>query len=231
MAKKIEDGVEVEDTVPPAKPAENADQDPDFDKELADLEANGGQPAPAPAKPGKTPEQELEQAKFTAKSVAKRIRELGGDPAAAIADESAPPAPAPIDTSRFVTHDDLAAQEARKLARSEGEYKVIMWHVKNKGLSVEDAHLLANKSRIKTTLSEITRTKSAVPSRGGAGPGQAPIVDTDEPVMPDQKTLDRLAQSGMKYDPAQKAFVGKVSALSWVKGRGWVTGRVVPDRK
>ena len=233
---KIENKEPKEDSVPPASSAGNppaepekpeGEQDIDFDKELQDLEGSG---APATPPSGKTPEEEKRQAEFALASTAKRLKELGGDPASVIG--ATPPAPASVDTSKFVTKDDLAQQEANRLARTAGEAKVIMWYVRNKGLSVQDAHLLANKGRLTNAVSEMARTKSAVPSRGGGGPGEAPKgPDIDEPVMPDAVTLARLKQSNMIYDPAQKAFIGKKAALSWVKGRGWVNGKVIPDRR
>ncbi len=205
------------------------EQEVDFDKELQDLES-GGAPVPAAPKSGKTKEEELSQAIYTGKSVAKRIKALGGDPSDIIADEApvtpAPEAPAPMDTSKFVTKDDLASIEARKLARTEGEYKVIMWWVANKGLSVDDAHLMANKGRIKKTLSEINRAKDAIASNGGGGPGSPQPTDPAIPEISEQDK-QRLAASGMIWDPAQKAYVGKRVMYAF-DGKAWNTKRITP---
>lgn len=221
-------------------PVPENEQDIDFDAELASLE-NDGAPAPALASVpvGKTPDDEARQAEYTLTSTAKRLKELGRDPSAILGTPPAPvappisPVPAPVDTSKFVTKLDLARQEADRLSRTPGESKVIMWYVVHKGLSVQDAHLLANKGRMKTAISEINRARAPIASPGGAGSGSAPVIDVDEPNMDmlDAATKERLAQSGMKYDSVQKAFVGTKSALSWIKGKGWVNGRVVPDRK
>lgn len=219
-------GEEKKVVTPPQK--EGEEQEVDFDKELSDLESGGAQePAPAPAaKRGKTPVEELAQAGYSFKSTAKRIRELGGDPNKMLGEEGGADAPAPIDTSKFVTKEDLAVEAARKLARTEGELKVIMWWVRNKGMSVEDAHLLANKGRARKAISEITRTRDAEPSKGGGGPGSPAPTDPEVPELP-EIDKQRLAQSGMAYDPTLKAYVGKKVRYAY-KGKdlGWVTEKI-----
>ncbi len=193
--------------------------DAEFEKELRELES--GQQAP---KPQRT---ELEKATFTAKSTLKRIKELGGDPTALLGET--PPVEKPIetDTSQFVTKTDLARQEAQKLARSPGEVKLIMWWVENKGMSVQDAHYMANKGRILKTVGEITRAKDAVPSNDGGGPGQVtPINKDDAPILP-ELDRQRLVQSGMTYDPSKKAWIGKKIQQRWdSQSKSWVTERI-----
>jgi hypothetical protein len=209
----------------PIEGGEGSPEDTDFDKDLEALES-GDEPAPAP-KPKKS---ELEKAVATGKSIAKRIKALGGDPTEVISDveidEPTKPAKADVDTSQFITKLDFARQEAQKLARSPSELKVIMWWVENKGMSVEDAHLLANKGRIKKIVGEVSRANAAVPSNGAGGAGQRPEDKTDAPTLPDADRR-RLEASGMKYDPAKKAYVGKkVQHRYDEKSKNWVTEKI-----
>ena len=208
---KTNKGEEVKVEIPPVTPPQNV-QDVDFDKELENLENNGAPVQPAPKR--KTKEEELDQAMHTIKHASKRVKELGGDPSIAIGEEGTPEPTRDIDTSQFVTRQDLASSEARKLARSEGEYKVMMWYITNKGMSVDDAHLLANKNRVKTALSEITRSKEAVPSLGGGGAGQDRPIETEVPDLPPE-SLQRIKMANMAWNAEQKAYVGKKSMLKF----------------
>lgn len=209
-----------EDKKLPVEEVDDTLEDTDFDKTLEDLEKD--KPAP---KPSRT---ELEKATFTAKSTLKRIKELGGDPASLLEEEREPKPEEkpPVDTSQFVTKNDLARTEAQKIARSPSELKLIMWYVENKGMSVDDAHFLANKNRIKKITGEIKRATEAVPSNGGGGPGQRTPEKTDAPDLPDADKR-RLIASGMAFDPAKKAYVGKKTQLRYDdKTKAWVNERL-----
>lgn len=234
--KEVKDGAPAASSAASAQviPPKEGEQDIDFDKELASLENDGAPAAPiAPAPKGKTPEEERQQAEFTLKSVSKRVKELGGDPTAVIADGVPAPAPKtePVDTSNFVTKTDLALAEAQKIARSPGEVKVIMWYVKNKGMSVEDGHLLANKGRVRTAFAEIMRKNTTTASPGGGGPGEAQRIQQrdGEPTPLDAATVEKLQMSGKVYDPAKKAYVGKRSQLVWKNGQ-WVD-ELIPKQR
>lgn len=227
IQKPGEESAVIPPVVTPPK-TEEGGQDIDFGKELESLENEGAPVTPPAASPkAKTPEEERRQAEYTIKHAGKRLKELGGDPAAILADgEPAARAETPLDTSRFVTKEDLAWQRAREMSRSEGEAKVIMWYVSNKNVSVEDAHILANKGRIRKTLSEMTRARDTVASKGGGGAGQAEVAaDKSEPAPLDADTVQKLRASGMMYDPTQKAYVGKRSKLQW-NGTEWVSQRI-----
>jgi len=205
--------------VPPVEGADAAKKGIDFDAELAALEAEknkGSATPPAPAPAPKSPEEELKQATFSLKSIGKRVKQLGGDPNAILGDEGgeAPPPPVPsvpvIDESRFVTKADMARSEAEKLAQSPGELKLIMWYVENKGLTVTEAHLLANKGRINKTMSEIQRSQQVTPQNGGQGAGQPPKApDANDVPALSAIEVERLTRSGMVYDPTKKAYVGQ----------------------
>ncbi len=224
-----EDKVVVEDSPITKKDAEIETPNPedtDFDKELEALE-NGSEQSPAP-KPAKT---ELEKAVMTGKSIAKRIKSLGGDPTELISDviDDTPPTKperTEVDTSQFVTKLDLAEQEAQKIAKSPSELKLIMWWVKNKGMSVEDAHLLANKGKLKKVFSEVDRTRTTVPANPGGGAGQRPADNSNAPALPDSDRR-RLEQSGMVYDPAKKAYVGKKVQHRYDEvSKQWITEKI-----
>lgn len=200
--------------------------DEELEKELEILE---GQHPNHAAKP-RDERSELEKATYTAKSTIKRIKELGGDPSSLLGEEPAPKPPVStqteVDTSQFVTKKDMARAEAAKLAKSPAELKLIMWHVENRGMSVEDAHFLANKNRIRRTLSEVGRGENLIPAAAGAGAGQRPEEKADAPELPAGEK-QRLLASDMVYDPAKKAYVGKkVQHRFDSASKQWVTERI-----
>lgn len=204
-----------------------SDDDADFEEELKALESNG-EGSQESKKPQRT---ELEKATFTAKSTLKRIKELGGDPNEVLEEEGIVRKPADrsadIDTSNFVTKTDLAEQEARKLTKTPGEFKLVMWWVKNKGMSVTDAHYMANKGKILRSVGEISRGRSVVPADAGGGAGGAQRLDKDD--APDLPELDkrRVASAGMVYDASKKAYVGKKVQLRWDgASKTWVSEAV-----
>lgn len=205
---------------PPVEVKKDSTEDADFEKTLSELE--NGQDVTPLAKPART---ELEKAMFAAKSTLNRIKELGGD-TSELLDEPAKGTPKEIpalDTSKFATKDDLLRIEARKVAKSDAELKVIMWYVTNKGMSIEDAHLLANKRKLKSTFSEINRIQTTVPSNGG-GAGERAEDITKAPELPiDEKR--RLTASGMIYDEKKKAYVGKKVQYRH-DGKQWVTEKI-----
>lgn len=203
-------------------------EDTDFDKELEALE-NGSNNTPAPAP--KSTKSDLEKAIMTGKSIAKRIKSLGGDPTELISDVDHDPVPAPVerpdvDTSQFVTKSDFARQEASKLAKSPSELNLIMWWVTNKGMSVADAHFMANKNKIQKSIGEVNRINTTVPANPGGGAGQRQTDVAGAPVLPDVDRR-RVEQSGMVYDPAKKAWVGKRVQLRYDdKLKDWVNEKI-----
>lgn len=185
---------------------EAAKTDAELEAELAELEANKGNAAPAAPAPERT---ELEKATFNLKSNLKRVKDLGGDPATILGEEiPAKTEPQTLDTSEFVTKKDLLKTEAERVAKSPAELKLILWYVNNKGMSVEDAHFMANKNRIKKTLGEVGRSEGLVHAAPGAGAGNRPAEKPEVPDLP-QSEKSRLLAAGMIYDPAKMAYVGK----------------------
>ena len=210
--------------VPPTPPVEGAPAEPtdiDFEKELQDLEKNT---PPAPEDPDK----ELKKATFSFKSTAKRIKDLGGDPSTLL-DDGAAPSPAPVASDdKPITQRDLTLRDARaeasNLAKSPGEVKLIMWYVEKKGLSVKDAHFLANKGKIAKASSEIDRANAATPSNGATAAGQKPP-EVKTPKM-NEAQENRLKLAGMVYDPATSSYTGKRTRVIH-NGTTWVHERLV----
>ena len=162
-----------------------------------------------PTKPQKT---EKEKAEFALKSMALRVADLGGDPASLI-DAKQP-------ESQFVTKTDLTRMEARRLATSEKEVDAIMSWVE-KGLSLEDAHLLANKSRVKSVFSEAERAN--VPAGESAGAGQKKQVARTPAPSEAQMSMWRVAK--MQWDPQSRTAKGKYTETFW-NGTEWASRRL-----
>lgn len=217
--------------VEPAKgePKEEDPEDIDFGKELEDLTT-----VPPQTK------SELEKAEKSLHFTAERIRKLGGDPEK-ILKPKAPPAPVvppeeEKNESRFVTKDDLATRdlqaEVRKLARSEDEYKVILWHTENSirksgnpSVDAENAYFIAHKGKIKRSFEELRRASFSAPPQGGFnGPGRKAPVDKTAP----QLTSDEIAtmtRRGFKKNSdgswESKRYTMKYDSTK----KGWVTER------
>ena len=102
-----------------------------------------------------------------------------------------------------------------------------MWWVENKGMSVADAHFMANKGKIQRAIGEVTRTNTTVPANPGGGAGQRPAdTNNNAPALPDAD-LRRVQQSGMIYDPTKKAYVGKKMQLRYdEKAKDWVNEKI-----
>lgn len=145
-----------------------SEKDIDYEKEL---EAKKGE-----EKPQFT---EKEKAEYNLKRSIERAKELGIEPSEVTGIPKEEP------KGDFVTKRDLelslAESESRKLSRSEGEHKLIMWYVENKGLSVRDAYLLANKGRIERAGKEIERSEARI--QGGDIPGQKEKAQPKKPML------------------------------------------------
>ena len=168
-------------------------QDIDFNKELSDLEA-------------KQPKSELEKAKKALFYNAQRLQELGGDPAEVIGIKKEIVADKPEATNdvHSEVEKEFIKRDARSLAKTDEEYKVIMWYVDNNKVSVEDAYLLAHKGRLMRTISEVQRAKGAIPSLGG---GAGRKVGGD--IIPTHPGEEVLQRRGYKLDPKSKTWKGK----------------------
>lgn len=204
---------------------ESDPEDIDHEEELKALE-DGKKPDPEPKASKRS---EKDKAVFNFKSISKRVKELGVDPKELLdADEEDEEEDEPSGEDKdFVTKRDLeirdAEKEASKLAKSESEKRHIMWYVTNRNLSVEDAHLLANKGKIKRTASEIQRRDSARPSKGG-GAGERIATKGKAPKLSESE-LRAVKSANMVWDPKQSAYVGSRIKLRWT-GKEWVNERI-----
>lgn len=160
---------------------------------------------------------EKEKAEYTLKSVVARYTELGGDPSKIIGTSEKKE-----DVSQFVTKRDFAEESARKVSRSPKELAAIMAWV-DKGLTVEDAHLIANKGRIKSTFSEIDRGNVRATEATGAGQ-KKPVINAP---APNETLLMQWQRAKMVYDPVSKTAKGKFNEVYYDgKERGWVSRRI-----
>jgi len=164
---------------------------------------------PKDEKPQRT---EKEKAEFTLKSVAERLKDLGGDPTEIIGEKTS--------ESQYVTKKEFTEAEVRKLARSENEVKAIMAWI-DKGLSVEDAHLIANKGRVKATFSEMERANVRTKEATGAGQKKP----APKAPKPNDVQLMQWRKANMVYDPAQGMAKGKFTEEYW-DGEKWSSRRI-----
>ena len=152
---------------------------------------------------------ELEKATYTARQVLNRIKELGGDPNTVLPQkETLQP--------EFVTKEDFAENYARTLARSEDELKVVMWHYRfgiqrtgNIHEDIENAHLLANKGKLKKVYSEMQRAQDAKPPIGGGSGQKVPAKSIPE--MPKDQ-VQILKKRGFSLNPKNGRWEAKFTA-------------------
>lgn len=185
--------------------------------------------------PTATPKRtQLEKAEYTARSVLNRVAALGGDPTKVVKD-FIPEREEKTTAGGFTRNDaedffntKLAEQQARALAKSDKEFNAIMSWVKEKGLSVEDAHLLANRGKVKQAESEMQRAEEATASSTAVSPGiKARTSKTPQLPLETQQVLRRR---GMK--PEGDKWVGKVTEMVYAptdpsaNSIGWVTRKI-----
>ena len=192
------EGETTNDEQPEEKPTEGESQNIDYH-------------VPEESKPTRT---EKEKAEFALKSMAARVKELGGDPSILLGVER------DADTSQFVTKTDLVRMEATKLAKSPKEAEAIMAWV-SKGLSLEDAHLLANKTRVKSVFSEVERSNVLFQEATGAGQ-KRPVAASPQP-SESQMSMWRVAK--MEWDPKTRTAKGKYTETFW-NGSSWASRKL-----
>ncbi len=170
---------------------EETSKDIDYKKELDNLEGSKQKPS------------ELEKARRSLFFNAQRFAELGGDPAEIL---PKPKETKPEETDvKKVIEMTFAEKEARSLARNDDEYNLIMWRVKNQGLSVEESYLLANKGKFLKHDSEAKRAQVVYSPGGGAG---QKVVTTEVPERSKEEVV-LLQRRGLKFNPQTKTWQGK----------------------
>jgi hypothetical protein len=182
-------------------------QDIDYEKELEALE-----------RPTRT---ELEKAQRALHFNAERLKELGGDPADVLKIK-------PVAKKEDVPDIDakferkFAERDAQALARNEAEFKLIMWYVDNKNLSIDEAHLLANKGRILRAADEAKRGNVQY---GQPVNSKKVVVDTTPDRSPEEKAV--LQRRGLSFNPKTKTWQGKYSEEYYDKDqRRWVSRKL-----
>lgn len=187
---------------------EEDSEDIDFSKELEALEA-------------KPKNNELEKAEKSLHFNAQRVKELGGDPSKIIKPEQKTEQVFDPSSVEALVDGKFAEQQARTLAKTDAEFKVIMWYVRNKGLSISEAHLLANKSRIERFASEVKRSNVAISKGGVAG---RRVEQTQVPAR-SQEEVNILSRRGLKFNPKTKTYQGKIYE-EYYTGSGWASRKI-----
>ena len=182
-------------------------EDIDFEKELENLEKEEEKPT------------ELQKAERSLHFNAQRVKELGGDPHKIVKPET-------VETKggtdvESVVKQQFAERDARSLAKTDAEYKVIMHYVRNKGLSVSEAHLLANKGRIERFAAEVKR--SNVATARSSGPGRK--VETVQVPARSPEEIAVLTRRGFKINPKTGTYQAKIYEEYW-NGSEWASRKI-----
>jgi hypothetical protein len=171
---------------------EKTEEDIDYKKELEVLETK--QPSNR---------SEAEKASRALHFNAERAKELGLDPAEILGIKPAPKAEE-VDLSSTIDRK-FAERDVRALARTDDEFKLIMWYIDNRNLSVEEAHLLANKGRILRAASEGRRANVQFANPSGT---ERRVTQTTVPTRsPEEQAV--LQRRGMQFNPKTKTYQGK----------------------
>ena len=179
-------------------------EDVDHKKELERLEAE--------KKPN-----EFEKAQRALHFNAERFKELGGDPSEVL---GVKPKEKENDLDAVVDRK-FAERDARNLSKSDDEFNLIMWYVRNRGLSVSEAHLLANKDKIIRQSSERERANVDISKGGGAGRK----VETQTVPSRTPEEVSILERRGMRFNPQTKTFQGKFYEEFW-DGSMWTSRKL-----
>jgi hypothetical protein len=197
---------------------DDSEQDIDFEKELEALEK--GEPEPSKKDEEQEPpkrKSEEEKAGYTIRETIKRLKKLGKSDAEIskitgidIKTEDDSDEEEGDEEKGYVTRDELdlrdADREAERLAKSAAEKKVIMWYVRNKRLSVTDAHLLANKGRIRRASEEMQRGNQRAANFSGGG--RKKVVGDQIPKFSKQE-MDLFKRRNMTWNPKSKRMEGQ----------------------
>ena len=86
---------------------------------------------------------------------------------------------------------------------------------------MEDAHLLANKGRVKEVFGEVERAR--VDRQGSVGPGQS--IPVKRHPKPSDAQFQMWRRAKMEYDPAKGIAKGKFTEEYW-NGKKWASRRI-----
>ncbi len=181
-----------EETEETEEESEESSQDIDYEKELAKVEGD------------KKPElSEADKAKRALFFNAQRAKELGVDVEEAIGIKKPKEASKEDDVDAKLERK-FAERDAQAVAGSEAEFKLIMWYVDNRGLSVDDAYVLANKGKLQRAISEGKRSNVTFAKAGGERKVTKAVVPQRSP---EEQQL--LLNRGLKYNPKTQTYQGK----------------------
>ena len=133
---------------------------------------------------------------------AERAKELGIDPAEVLGIKPKVEKKGEIDIDTVVDKKFIE-RDVRSMCGSDAEYNLTMFYV-NKGLSPEDAHLLANKGKIKRAVDEAKRGNVTF---GKADNGTRIVTEIVPKKSPEEVNL--LARRGLTFNPKTKTYQGK----------------------
>lgn len=163
-----------------------------------------------------------EKVLYRAKQLKNELEKIGADPADVFgykpAEEAKP-------ERRDFDEDEVEKRienrlEAKRLARTEDELNLILWYVNNRGLSVTDAHMLANKGRIQSFISEQKRAQTTAP-KGTNATGRKEMRDKS-PRLPASDEQYLLNKGFTKN--ADGSFEGKKTKVFFDKEKNdWIS--------
>jgi len=216
------------------------------DQKAPEIEIEGGEPAPTPEptpepEPEKEPEHidhkaELEklkandttpESKYSEEEKAKRAlyfnaeraKELGIDPAEVLGIK--PQDTSKTDDPRSIIREELAERDARALAESEEEFQHMKYYM-DRGLSVEDAHILANKGKLKRSIDEAKR--GSVQFAKLPPTHRVERQDVPERSAEEQAVLQRR---GLQFNPKTGTWQGRFTEEYWDQSEGrWVSRKL-----
>ncbi len=156
-------------------------------------------------KDDKSEKSELEKAQRALFFNAQRVKELGGDPNTVLGK------PKKVETEENVDLDTklelkFAERDLRARAKNEDHFKLMMFYVKEKGLSPDDAYFLSNRGSIERRETEIKRADVQYQTTSSSHKGksrQAPKLSAEEKAL--------LERRGLKWNSKSQSYRGKYS--------------------
>ena len=157
------------------------------------------------AKEKDTPKEKPDEREKARKALffnAERAKELGIDPAEVLGIKPKVEKKDETDIDSKLERK-FTERDVRGVTNSEAEYNLVMFYV-DKGLSIEDAHLLANKGKIKRAVDEAKRGNVIF---GKVDNGTRIVTEIVPQRSPEQVAI--LARRGLKFNPKTKTYQGK----------------------
>ena len=167
------------------------------------------------------PKSEREKAEKALHFNAERVKELGGDPATVL--NFKPETPENANDPTAIIQREFKVRDARMKASSDEEFKHIMWYVDNRGLEVDEAHILANKGKIQRSVIE---AKRGAVNFGRPEGGGRKVVSNE---VPDRSEEEKrvLQDRGLRFNPKTKTYQGKIYEEYFdAESKSWQSRRI-----